>query len=108
MTPERELAKNIFKLFLREPYDGYFNAKPDEQLIKEIESLLSEAMEKSSIVTSDEGTSYCRFCEQRAISNEQARLDERERCAKIAEKSGWQKYQLIIGREIATQIRKIP
>lgn len=98
MTPSndkvRELAAEIFLLFA-EP-DGI----SEGQIESLIETALREAVESNAIVTSDEGTSYCKFCNQQArtIQQEHDRIRvqhaedllavekaTREACAKIAD-----------------------
>src|SRR3990167_7911314 len=75
----KELAEKIMIGFRSCVWDE------DKPMLDFIESLLSEALEENTIVTSQEGTSYCRFCNQQAKKVEEARADEREQCAMVAQ-----------------------
>jgi hypothetical protein len=104
----KELAENVFKLFMREPYDGYFNAKPDYVLKREIESLLSEALaEARKLPCAYHGRDMDYSCKKcRDISEEVAIAAERERCAKIADHVDHEDAHCqSVGHEIAEKIR---
>jgi len=99
MTPERELATRLFELIEGKPINC-----EDIETLEIIESLLKEAMEKE----------FLRGHEVSDIRNtepvrKQARLEDRERCAKIVQQHEEHDATTLCDclAEIAAQIREL-